>query len=191
MIGNQPLLRFHSLPQQSVLLILAFLLLGLSYYRFAPLSFAPEEQGTEVMIEVSGDVRYPGIHFFHRPPTVKEALEKAGGITETDFLRPTLPGGLIETGTRLTVAGEEVHEIKIHVGRMEARKLLVFSIPLDLNRVSVRDLWLVPGIGESLAGEIISYRERRRGFRSVDELREVKGMGTKYRALKPFFVVRP
>lgn len=191
MIGNQPFLRSYSLPQQSVLLILVLLLLGQSYYRFAPLSSAPEEQEAEVLIEILGDVRFPGIHSFHRPPTLKEALERAGGITETAS-RPTLSGGLIETGTRLTVAGKDVREIKVHVGRMEARKLLVFSIPLDLNRASAGDLCLISGIGESLAREIIAYRERRKGFRSVDELRGVKGMGeTKYRSVKSFFVVRP
>ena len=75
---------------------------------------------------------------------------------------------------------------------MEAPKLLVFSIPLDLNRVSVEDLCLIPGIGESLAREIVTYRERRRGFRSVEELISVKGIEEKkYRALKTFFTVRP
>jgi competence protein ComEA len=74
---------------------------------------------------------------------------------------------------------------------MEARKLLVFSIPLDLNRVSVEDLCLIPGIGESLAREIMTYRERRRGFRSVEELKNVKGIGEKkWRAIKTFFTVR-
>ncbi len=191
MIGNQPFLRFYSLSHQSVLLIFALLLLGQSYYRFAPLSSATEEAGAEVMIEVLGDVRFSGIHSFHRPPTLKEALERAGGATERTS-HATLPCGRVETGTRLAVEGKDVREIKIHVGRMEARKLLVFSIPLDLNRASAEDLCLISGIGEALAREIIAYRERRRGFRSVEELRRVKGMGeAKYRSAKPFFVVSP
>jgi len=75
---------------------------------------------------------------------------------------------------------------------MEARKLLALSIPLDLNRVSVDDLCLIPGIGESLAREIVSYRERRKGFRSVEELKNVKGIEEKkYRSLKAFFTARP
>ncbi|MDO9123529.1 MAG: helix-hairpin-helix domain-containing protein, partial [Deltaproteobacteria bacterium] len=77
-------------------------------------------------------------------------------------------------------------------GTMEAHKLLVFNIPLDLNRVSMEDLCLLPGIGESLAREIITYRERRKGFRSVEELKNVKGIGEKkYQSLKTFFVIRP
>jgi competence protein ComEA len=75
---------------------------------------------------------------------------------------------------------------------MEPKKLLVFSIPLDLNRVTAEDLCLIPGIGESLAQEMIAYRERRRAYRSLEELKEVKGMGEKkYRTLKSFLIVRP
>ena len=74
---------------------------------------------------------------------------------------------------------------------MEAPKLLAFSIPLDLNRVSVEDLCLIPGIGESLAREIVSYRERKKGFRSVEELKNVKGIGEKkWKEFTEFFMVR-
>jgi competence protein ComEA len=74
---------------------------------------------------------------------------------------------------------------------MAASKLLVFSIPLDLNHVSVEDLCLIPGIGGSLAQEIIAYRDRRKGFRSVEELRNVRGIGgKKYETLKKFLAVK-
>ncbi len=74
---------------------------------------------------------------------------------------------------------------------MEANKLLVFSIPLDLNRVSAEDLCLIPGIGESLAREILAYRERRKGFGSREDLKNVKGIGEKkYESVKRFFTVR-
>jgi competence protein ComEA len=75
---------------------------------------------------------------------------------------------------------------------MEARKLLVFSIPLDLNHVSVEDLCLIPGIGESLAQDIVAYRKKRNGFRAVEELKKVKGIGEKkYETLTPFFLTEP
>jgi len=75
---------------------------------------------------------------------------------------------------------------------MQANKLLVFSIPLDINRVSMEDLCLIPGIGESLAREIVVYRERKKGFRSVEDLKHVKGIGEeKYKFLRTFFITRP
>jgi competence protein ComEA len=48
---------------------------------------------------------------------------------------------------------------------------------VELNRASVNDLVLLPGIGPKLAQRIVAERERRGHFASVDELGQVKGVG--------------
>ena len=48
---------------------------------------------------------------------------------------------------------------------------------LDLNRASADDLELLPGVGPALARRIVAERERRGGFRSVDDVTGVKGIG--------------
>lgn len=54
---------------------------------------------------------------------------------------------------------------------------------LDLNQASAAQLEQLPGIGPALAGRIVEYRQRR-PFRSVSQLRYVKGIGpSKYSAL--------
>jgi len=50
---------------------------------------------------------------------------------------------------------------------------------LDLNKASVTDLDGLPGIGPSKAQAIVDFRESRKGFRSVEELLKVKGIGPK------------
>jgi len=171
---------------------------------------------------VLGEVRKPGLYLFQKPPTLKETIGKAGGLKEPAHLDTDSSAEILETGTLVTVMKEppviaafpplphgerargegsllkgghegiEQEVIKVKIGRMEARKLLIFSIPLDLNRVSAEDLALIPGIGESLAREIVAYRERRKGFRSVEELKNVKGIGEKkFQSLESHFVVKP
>jgi competence protein ComEA len=201
--------KYFSLDQQWVLFVIALFLLGSLYFKFyyQPLPSPSEEVVREIVIEVVGDVQNPGVYLFQNPPTLKEAIEKAGGLKEPAIIEISSSPEILETGTLLTVVkessqiqplplllkdghgGAKSREIKIKTGRMEANKLLVFSIPLDLNRVSVEDLCLIPGIGESLAQEIIAYRKRRRGFRSVEELINIKGIGEKkYETLKTFFI---
>jgi len=185
-------MRYFSLGQQWVLLFLALLILGILTFNFYyhPL-LPPEEILKEIVVEVLGEIQKPGIYIFKNPPTIKEVLEKAGGLREAANFDETPSPEVLETGTLLDVRKESSQEIKIKIERMEANKLLVFSIPLDLNRVSIEDLCLVPEIGELLAREIVVYREKRRGFRSVEELKNVKGIGEKkYQFLKNFFVVR-
>ena len=181
-----------SLGQQKVLFLLAILVLAALYYKFhfRP-PFAPAEVHNETVLEVSGEIQKPGVYIFKIPPTLIEVLEKAGGLKESTRFDGAQWSEVLETGTLLNVSNESPKEVKITLGRMEARKLLVFSIPLDLNRASADDLRLIPGIGDSLAREIVTYRERRRGYRSVEELKNVKGIEEKkYQSLKTFFTVR-
>jgi competence protein ComEA len=204
-------MKYFSLPQQWVLLVIAVLLFGSLYFGFLyrPPSPVSEQPVKEVAVEVLGEVRTPGVYLFENPPTLREAVQRAGGLKETAQFDIRSSSEILETGTLLTVTREssqltppgpfskEKHDerkhqgIKIKMSRMAANKLLVLSIPLDLNRVSTDDLCLIPGIGEFLAQEIIAYRDRRKGFRSVEDLRNVKGIGEKkYRNLNGFFTTR-
>jgi competence protein ComEA len=223
--------RHLSLGQQRILFILALFILVILYsqFNYHPLPRSSEELNQEIVVEVLGEVRNPGIQIFHHPPTLKEAIEKAGGLKDAAFFDMDSSSETLETGTLVTIAkesqkispstplvkgdaavqsrtlapdGEEgllkkkvegikQEVIKVKLGRMEARKLLVFSIPLDLNRITVEDFCLIPGIGESLAREIVTYRERRKGFRSVEELKNVRGIGEKkYKDLKVYFIIK-
>ena len=61
---------------------------------------------------------------------------------------------------------------------------------LDLNRAKVGDLEALPGIGAVLAQRVITFRESVGGFRSIEELRGVKGIGAKkFDRLKPLVTV--
>jgi len=186
-------MRYLSLGQQKVLFALALFILVILYFQFYyhPFRSSPEENVREVVVEVLGEVRNPGIQIFHHLPTLKESIEKAGGLKDVVFFDTNSFSEALETGTVLTIMKESQDRIKVRLGRMEARKLLVFFIPLDLNRVSMEDLCLIPGIGESLASDIVAYRGRRKGFRSVDELKNVKGIGEKkYKDLKGCFTIK-
>ena len=50
---------------------------------------------------------------------------------------------------------------------------------LDLNRAAAEDLESLPGIGAVLAQRVIAYRKSVGRFHTVEELRNVKGIGSK------------
>lgn len=50
---------------------------------------------------------------------------------------------------------------------------------LDLNRASTEDFESLPGIGPVLAQRLMVFRKSNGGFHTVDELRQVKGIGRK------------
>jgi competence protein ComEA len=66
----------------------------------------------------------------------------------------------------------------------------VDSPSLDLNRADHAQLLQLPGVGDNLAQRIEAYRAEHHGFRSVDELRQVGGIGPKMlEKLRPFVYV--
>jgi comEA protein len=50
---------------------------------------------------------------------------------------------------------------------------------ININEADVRSLKALGGIGESLAKRIVEYREKNGYFRSIEELKKVKGIGKK------------
>jgi competence protein ComEA len=63
--------------------------------------------------------------------------------------------------------------------RASARSVRAVTFPLDLNHARIEELMELPGIGEKLAQRVVEYRQNQGGFRSVDELRKVRGIGGK------------
>ena len=53
------------------------------------------------------------------------------------------------------------------------------TFPLNLNTARLEEFMELPGIGEKLAQRMVEYRKNQGGFRSVDELRKVRGIGEK------------
>lgn len=73
---------------------------------------------------------------------------------------------------------------------LDGLERVLIGRPVDLNRATVRDLAVVPGIGPGLAGEVVRDREDRGPFRSADELRRVRGIGpARMERARPFVSV--
>lgn len=63
---------------------------------------------------------------------------------------------------------------------------------LDLNTATAAELDSLPGIGPAKAQAIVEYRSAQRGFHSVEQLREVSGIGPKlFERLQPLVAVAP
>jgi len=63
---------------------------------------------------------------------------------------------------------------------------------IDLNSATVEQLTSLPGVGPTLAGRIVEYREKAGRFNSVEELMNVKGIGEKnFAKIEPRLKVSP
>jgi competence protein ComEA len=62
--------------------------------------------------------------------------------------------------------------------------------PVNLNSATVPQLEALPGIGRATAERIVEYREKNGGFKKIEELMNVRGIGEKsFLTLKPLITV--
>jgi competence protein ComEA len=176
-------MKAYSSKQSSLLLSLASLLLVVSlvitlYQRLSP-DGNLKGNFLNIAVEIAGDISNPGIHSFAREVTVEQALLRAGGTRSRKIDNPQVLNNTLNTGSKITVIRTANNMLTIELARMEPEKCIVFSIPLNLNEVEEEHLTLIPGIGPRLAQRIIQYRSKKGGFRKIEELMEVRGIGKK------------
>lgn len=64
------------------------------------------------------------------------------------------------------------------------------SAPVNLNTATQAQLESLPGIGAATAKRIVEYRQKSGGFKKIEELMNVKGIGEKsFLKLKPHITV--
>lgn len=123
-----------------------------------------------IVVDVSGKVRDPGVRRLPAGSRVEDALAAAGGV------RP----GTDTTGlnrARVLVDGEQVLVGAPAQAPPGGSGGGASPGPLSLGSATVEQLDGLPGVGPVLARHIVDFRTARGGFRSVEELRQVNGIG--------------
>ena len=139
-------------------------------------------KGARVTVHVAGAVAKPGVYDLAGGARVIDAVEAAGGgAPDADLNRLNLAAKVAD-GQRVLVqrVGEAAPAGSAAAGGSGSGGGSADPSGLvNLNSATQAELEALPGIGPSLAGSIITERERRGGFRSVNELRDVRGIGEK------------
>jgi competence protein ComEA len=139
--------------------------------------------GRLLVVDVAGEVRSPGVYRVPAGSRADTAVQRAGGITRhgepsaVNLAMPLHDGQQIVVPRRgATGAAAPGSPAGQAAGASPAGAP---SQPISLSSATVEQLDTLDGIGPTLAGRIIQYRDAHGGFRSVDELRQVDGIGDK------------
>lgn len=159
----------------------AAVLPGVAVPKLASPSPAASSALPDVVVDVAGKVRRPGLVKLVAGSRVADAIAAAGGLLPAT---PTLGMSL----ARRLVDGEQlVVDEPLPAGSVpQVSGPSAASGPLDLNAATVSDLDALPGIGPVLAQRVVDWRSAHGSFTSVDQLRQISGLGgKKFDALAP------
>jgi len=149
---------------------------------------APPVTTAEIVVQAAGAVVHPGVYRVPSTARVNDLVQLAGGFTaDADPDRVALAAPMTD-GERVYVP--RVGETPPPVAGDGDTAPGAPAGKVDLNRASLAELETLPGIGPVLAQAIIDYRSAHRGFRSVDELADVRGIGpARMEQLRPLVTI--
>lgn len=135
----------------------------------------------KVMIDVGGQVIKPGVYELDEGSRINDALVMAGGLrpgADRDWVERSLnKAEKLVDGQKIYIPNKlESEKLKVNEGKVLG---MVESKIVKLNTATVEQLDTLSGIGPALAGRIIDYREKNGGFKDINELKLVSGIGDK------------
>lgn len=155
-----------------------------------------------VIIHITGSVKNPGIVKLKEGSRIEDAIEAAGGLTENaDITRVNL-AYVVEDGTKIKIpsASEEDIGDEDIIDSKSGDNIIIEenAVPsnnstqtININKATEKEFETLPGIGPSLASKIIEYRNQNGKFESIEDIKNVNGIGdNKYEKIKDLITVK-
>ncbi|HEX5527390.1 MAG TPA: ComEA family DNA-binding protein [Solirubrobacterales bacterium] len=133
-------------------------------------SFSIGGQGGDLVVDVTGAVRRPGVYRMPAGSRVNDAVIRAGGP------EPRAELEAVNLAARLA-DGQQVVVPERLPGGATATAAAGEDGPISLGTATVEQLEEIEGIGPVTAGDIVKFRDEHGGLSSVDQLDQVPGIG--------------
>ncbi len=143
-------------------------------------------------IQIQGSVGIPGIY----PITDNQLTATVIKLAKPSCILQSGTGDLISSaaavpGNLYIVSCKKPESIaELRIQQMTPAAAMLMGIPFSINRATAADLDSLPDIGPRTAERIIEYRQINGGFKSLEELMMVEGIGEKrFSKIKPYLKI--
>ena len=130
----------------------------------------------ELIVDVSGRVRKPGVYSLVKGSRAIDALNLAGGALPGVNLGDINLAHILFDGEQIIVGAPRVTYSSGSRSAPKAKAPTAAS-PLSLNSATLAQLDTLPGIGPVMANRIFAYRKLNGPFTLIDDLKKVSGIG--------------
>ena len=155
-----------------------------------------------VIIHITGSVKNPGIVKLKEGSRIEDAIESAGGLTENADITKVNLAYVVEDGTKIKIpsASEEDIGDEDIIDSKSGDNIIIeentvssnnSTQTININKATEKEFETLPGIGPSLASKIIEYRNQNGKFGSIEDIKNVNGIGdNKYEKIKDLITVK-
>lgn len=152
-----------------------------------------EEVKIQIVVHITGQVVNPGVVKVEEGARIIDAIEASGGATLDANLSKINLAYVLEDGMKIYVPSiNEVEEIEyVTSSSGNEDKSASKTIKVNINTATSEELQSLPGIGESIANRIITYRKENGKFSKIEDLTNVSGIGeAKFNNIKSYVFVK-
>ena len=163
-----------------------------------------ETKEEKIVVHITGAVNKEGIIELEENARLADAIEKAGGAKENADIKNINLATILEDGMKVHIPtveetkannqNENNSENSIETQEDTQTKIITSNTKtqgkININTATEEELDTLPGIGPSTANKIIDYRKENGKFKSVEEIKEVSGIGdAKYEKIKKLITI--
>lgn len=158
-------------------------------------------QDTEeiVIVHITGSVKNPGIVKLKEGSRIEDAIEAAGGLTENADISNVNLAYVLDDGTKIKIPNvddedigdEDVLSKDSGEGIIQEDEKTTNTNTVNINKATENELSTLPGIGNSLATRIVEYRKQNGNFKTIEDIKNVSGIGeSKFANIKDFISIK-
>lgn len=152
-----------------------------------------EDTSQRIVIYIDGCVAHPDVYKLPASARVKDSIDRAGGLTSDADVAALNLASELHDGEKVHIprVGEDAtltqdstgaasgDSYRQDRGASTTRKGQSPTRPISLNKASKNELLELPGVGPAMADRIIADRREHGPFKHVEDLKRVKGIGSK------------
>jgi competence protein ComEA len=139
------------------------------------------QETISIIVDVKGQVKLPGVYTSSQGERVIDVINRAGGLTEIADESQVNFAQHVEDAMVIYIPAKGEEGISMPAGTSVSETAGGSSnqAKINLNKADENELQNLPGIGPSKAAAILEYRETNGQFKSVEDLKNISGIGDK------------
>ena len=151
----------------------------------------------KVYVDISGEVKKPGVYEVSSDSRIFEVIEKAGGLTGKADTGAINQAELVKDGQKIVISrkGDNRNVSGSNMADTSSRSTGASHNgtaqgKININSADVNELQKIHGVGPATAEKIIKFRSSNGNFRVIEDLKKVNGIGNKtFEKIKDYITV--